>query len=143
MSSDDELEAIKQRKMAELQKAAAAKAMMSALTEPLALTDSSFKAEVAKYPIMLVDFWAPWCGPCRMVSPIIEQLAREYSGRVAFGKVNVDESQMVAATFGIQSIPTMMIFKNGKAVDVMVGAIPKGQIEMKIKQQLSSNSIYG
>jgi thioredoxin 1 len=143
MSSDDELEAIKQRKMAELQKAAAAKAMMSALTEPLVLTDSSFKNEVAKYPIMLVDFWAPWCGPCRMVSPIIEQLAREYSGRVAFGKVNVDESQMVAATFGIQSIPTMMIFKNGKAVDVMVGALPKGQIEMKIKQQLSSNSIYG
>jgi thioredoxin 1 len=143
MSSDDELEAIKQRKMAELQKAAAAKAMMSALTEPLVLTDSSFKNEVAKYPIMLVDFWAPWCGPCRMVSPIIEQLAREYSGRVAFGKVNVDESQMVAATFGIQSIPTMMIFKNGKAVDVMVGAMPKGQIEMKIKHQLSSNSIYG
>lgn len=143
MSSDDELEAIKQRKMAELQKAAAAKAMMSAMTEPLVLTDSSFKAEVAKYPIMLVDFWAPWCGPCRMVSPIIEQLAREYSGKVAFGKVNVDESQMVAAMFGIQSIPTMMIFKNGKAVDMMVGALPKGQIEMKIKQQLSSNSIYG
>ena len=143
MSSDDELEAIKQRKMAELQKAAAAKAMMSALTEPLVLTDASFKTGVAKYPIMLVDFWAPWCGPCRMVSPIIEELAREYSGRVAFGKVNVDESQMVAATFGIQSIPTMMIFKNGKAVDVMVGALPKGQIEIKLKQQLSSNSIYG
>lgn len=143
MSSDDELEAIKQRKMAELQKAAAAKEMMSALTEPVVLTDSNFKIEIAKYPVMLVDFWAPWCGPCRMVSPIIEQLAREYSGKVAFGKVNVDENQMISGSFGIQSIPTMMMFKNGKAVDVMVGALPKAQIEMKLKQQLSSNSIYG
>jgi thioredoxin 1 len=142
MSSDDELEAIKQRKMAEMQKAAATKAMMSAITEPVALTDSNFKGEVAKYPVMLVDFWAPWCGPCRMVAPIVEQLAREYSGRVAFGKVNVDENQMTAASFGIQSIPTMMIFKNGKAVDVMVGALPKVQIEMKLKQQLSDSSIY-
>ena len=143
MSSDDELEAIKQRKMAELQKIASTKAMMSALTEPVVLTDSNFQSETAKYPIMLVDFWAPWCGPCRMVGPVIEQLAREYSGRVAFGKVNVDENQMISASFGIQSIPTMMMFKNGKAVDVVVGALPKAQIEMKLKQQLSSNSIYG
>ncbi|HEU4604827.1 MAG TPA: thioredoxin [Nitrososphaera sp.] len=143
MSSDDELEAIRQRKMVELQKAAAAKAMMSALTEPVVLTDSNFKVEVAKYPVMLVDFWAPWCGPCRMVSPIIEQLAKEYSGKVAFGKVNVDENQMISGSFGIQSIPTMMIFKGGKAVDVMIGALPKAQIEMKLKQQLSSSSIYG
>jgi thioredoxin len=143
MSSDDELEAIKQKKLAELQKAAAAKATMSSLTEPIVLTDSNFRSEVAKYPLILVDFWAPWCGPCRMVSPIIEQLAREYSGRVAFGKVNVDECQMTAASFGIQSIPTMMVFKNGKAVDIMVGAMPKGQIEMKLKQQMSGNdSIY-
>lgn len=143
MSSDDELEAIKQRKMVELQKAAAAKAMMSALTEPVILTDSNFKTEIAKYAVMLIDFWAPWCGPCRMVSPIIEQLAKEYSGRVAFGKVNVDENQMMSASFGIQSIPTMMIFRGGKVVDVMIGALPKSQIEMKIKQQLSSSSIYG
>ena len=142
MSSDDELQEIRQRKMAELKKSAASKAMMSTLTEPLVLTDSNFKGEIAKYPMMLVDFWAPWCGPCRMVSPIIEQLAKEYSGRVAFGKVNVDENQMISGSLGIQSIPTMMIFKGGKAVDVMIGALPKAQIEMKIKQQLSSNSIY-
>ena len=143
MSYDDELEAIKQKKLTELQKAAAAKATMSSLTEPLVLTDSNFRSEIAKYPLILVDFWAPWCGPCRMVSPIIQQLAREYSGRVAFGKVNVDECQMTAASFGIQSIPTMMIFKDGKAIDVMVGAMPKGQIEMKLKQQMSGNdSIY-
>ena len=144
MSSDDELEAIKHKKLAELQKEAAAKAMMSSISEPIVLTDSNFASEVTKYPIMLVDFWAPWCGPCRMVSPIIEQLSREYSGRVAFGKVNVDENQRIAASFGIQSIPTLMIFKGSKAVDVIIGAMPKAQIEMKLKQQLSSknDSIY-
>ena len=144
MSSDDELEAIKHKKLAELQKEAATKAMMSSITEPIVLTDSNFASEVAKYPIMLVDFWAPWCGPCKMVSPIIEQLSREYSGRVAFGKVNVDENQRISASFGIQSIPTLMIFKGGKAVDVIIGAVPKAQIEMKLKQQLLSNndSIY-
>ncbi|HEX6281683.1 MAG TPA: thioredoxin [Nitrososphaera sp.] len=144
MSSDDELEAIKHKKLAEMQKEAATKAMMSSITEPIVLTDSNFASEVTKYPIMLVDFWAPWCGPCRMVSPIIEQLSREYSGRVAFGKVNVDENQRIAASFGIQSIPTLMIFKGSKAVDVIIGAMPKAQIEMKLKQQLSSknDSIY-
>jgi thioredoxin 1 len=145
MSSDDELEAIKHKKLAELQKQAATKATMSSITEPIVLTDSNFASEVTKYPIMLVDFWAPWCGPCRMVSPIIEQLSREYSGRVAFGKVNVDENQRIAASFGIQSIPTLMIFKGSKAVDIIIGAISKAQIEMKLKQQLSSknDSIYG
>ena len=133
MSADDELEEIKQRKLAEMQRAASAKAMMSDIVEPIVLTDSNFAAEVAKYPIMVVDFWAPWCGPCRMVSPIIEQLAREYSGKVVFGKVNVDESQRVSASFGIQSIPTIMIFKSGKPVDVIVGAVPKAQIEMKLR----------
>ena len=144
MNSDDELESIKNKKLAELQKEADTKAMMSSITEPLVLTDSNFASEVTKYPIMLVDFWAPWCGPCRMVSPIVEQLSQEYSGRVAFGKVNVDENQRTAASFGIQSIPTLMIFKGSKAVDVIIGAMPKAQIEMKLKQQLLSNndSIY-
>ena len=145
MSSDDELEAIKHKKLAELQKEAATKAMMSSITEPIVLTDSNFASEVTKYPIMLVDFWAPWCGPCKMVSPIIEQLSREYSGRVAFGKVNVDENQRISASFGIQSIPTLMIFTGGNAVDVIIGAMPKAQIEMKLQQQLLSknDSIYG
>jgi thioredoxin 1 len=143
MSSDDELEAIKQKKLAELQKEASTKAMMSALSEPIALTDSNFASEIKKYPLMIVDFWAPWCGPCRMVSPIIEQLAREYSGRAAFGKVNVDENQRIAALFGVQSIPTLMIFKFDKVVDIMIGAMPKAQIESRLKQQLSNNdSIY-
>jgi thioredoxin len=150
MNTDDELEAIKQKKLAELQKAAATKEMMSSLTQPIVLTDYNFASEVAKYPIILVDFWAPWCGPCRIVSPIIEQLAREYSGKMAFGKVNVDENQRIASAFGVQSIPTMIIFKNGKAADVMIGAMSKGQMEIKIKHQILSssgnndnNSMYG
>jgi thioredoxin 1 len=144
MSTDEELEAIKHKKLAELQKEATTRAMMSSITEPIVLTDSNFANEVTKYPIMLVDFWAPWCGPCRIVSPIIEQLSREYSGKVAFGKVNVDENQRIAASFGIQSIPTLMIFKGSKAVDVIIGAMPKAQIELKLKQQLLSknDSIY-
>ncbi|HEV8387060.1 MAG TPA: thioredoxin [Nitrososphaera sp.] len=143
MSEDVELEVIKQKKLAELQRVASARATMSGMTEPVVLTDSNFATEVAKYPIMLVDFWAPWCGPCRIVGPIVEQLAKEYSGKVAFGKLNVDDNQMVAGSFGIQSIPTMMIVKAGKVVDVMVGALPKAQIELKIKQHLAGSSIYG
>lgn len=141
--SDDELEAIKQKKITELQKVAEARAALSSITAPVHLTDSNFAAETARYPVLLVDFWAPWCGPCRMVAPVIDQLAKEYSGKAVFGKLNVDENPRVAGTFGIQSIPTMMIFKNGKAVDVMVGALPKGAIEAKLKQQFSSGSIYG
>lgn len=145
---DGELEAIKQKKMAELQKAAAERQAIASITQPIHLGDSNFSSEAARYPLLLVDFWAPWCGPCRMVAPVIDQLAKEYAGRVVFGKVNVDENPVISNAFGIASIPTMMVFKGGKAVDVMVGAMPKGQIEMKLKHHLgnnggSSSSIYG
>ena len=135
-SNDEEIEAIKQRKMAELQKALALNTAMSSIREPIMLTDSNFKNELSKYPILLIDFWAPWCGPCKMISPIIEQLAREYTGKVVFGKVNIDENRMITQSFGIQSIPTMIIFKNGKAVDIIVGAIPKVQLETRLHQQV-------
>src|ERR671910_2684976 len=142
--NDEEILEIKQRKLREMQKMATMRSTMNSITRPIVLTDLNFSEEISKYPVMLIDFWAPWCGPCRMVSPIIEQLSREYSGKVAFGKVNVDENQKIAASFGIQSIPTLMIFKGSKAVDVIIGAMPKAQIEMKLKQQLSSknDSIY-
>ena len=135
-SNDEEIKLIKQRKMAELQKALTSKTTMSSIREPIMLTDSNFKNELSKYPILLIDFWAPWCGPCKMISPIIEQLAREYTGKVVFGKVNIDENRMITQSFGIQSIPTMIIFKNGKAVDIIVGAIPKAQLETRLHQQL-------
>ena len=135
---DDELEVIKRKKFADLQRRFVAKAAMSSLAEPIMITDSSFSNEIAKYPVVLVDFWAPWCGPCRMTSPIIEQLARDYSGKAVFGKVNVDENQVTAASLGIRSIPTFIIFKDGRAADVITGAVPKATIETKLEQYLGS-----
>jgi thioredoxin 1 len=141
--NDEEILEIKQRKLKEMQKTATMRSTMNSITRPIVLTDLNFREEISKYPVMLIDFWAPWCGPCRMVSPIIEQLASEYAGRVVFGKLNIDENQMVPRSFGIQSIPTMMILKNSRVVDILVGALPKAQIETKLRQHLldSKNNI--
>jgi thioredoxin 1 len=101
-------------------------------TAPLTLNDSNFDGTIKKSQLIVVDFWAPWCGPCRAVSPVIEQLATELAGKALFGKLNVDENPVVSSTFGIQSIPTIAIFKNGKMVDGFVGAASKSQILSKI-----------
>jgi thioredoxin 1 len=98
---------------------------------PIPLTDETFASEVARHPLMVVDFWASWCGPCRLVAPIIEELAGEYSGKVSFGKVNVDENPKTSESFGIQSIPTILVFKDGKPVDGVIGAVPKSQLVSK------------
>lgn len=98
------------------------------ISTPITLTDYNFDEMTRKYSTLVVDFWAPWCGPCRMVSPIIDQLAFELRGKVVFGKLNVDENPTVASLFGIQSIPTLMIIKNGTAVDGILGAASKAQI---------------
>jgi thioredoxin 1 len=104
--------------------------------KPIILTDSNFDSEVSKHKLIVVDFWAPWCGPCRMVGPLIEELASEYSGKVAFGKLNVDDNRMVPSRFGVRGIPTLMVFKNGDAVDTVVGACPKTHIESKFKPHI-------
>ena len=103
----------------------------------LELTDSNFDEQVLQSdkPV-LVDFWAEWCGPCRMVGPIVEQLASEYDGKAVVGKVNVDDNQGVAAKFGIRNIPTLLVFKNGEIVDKQVGVAPKNVLEQKLKAQL-------
>jgi thioredoxin 1 len=106
--------------------------------KPIPLTDANFSNEVLKHQVMVVDFWAPWCGPCRMVGPVIEQLAHEYAGKVAFGKLNVDENPMVAGSYEIQSIPTMIAFQNGKPVDGLLGAVPKAQIENLFKPYMAN-----
>jgi thioredoxin 1 len=104
--------------------------------EPIILTDGNFAKEVSANKLLVVDFWAPWCGPCRMVGPIIEALSAEYTGKAAFGKMNVDENQVVSSSFGIMSIPTIIIFNHGKEVERLVGAYPKAHIEAMIKRYL-------
>jgi thioredoxin 1 len=128
---DDELSNIMAKKMNDLARSSNNDKTV-VIANPIILTDANFAQSVNKYPLLVVDFWAPWCGPCRMVSPVIEQLSGELAGKVVFGKVNVDENPRVANTFGVRSIPTIAIFKNGKNVDGFVGAISKAQMQTKI-----------
>jgi thioredoxin 1 len=102
------------------------------------VTDSSFKQEVLEentVPV-LVDFWAPWCGPCRMVAPVVEEIAEQYAGKVKVVKVNTDENPSVASQYGIRSIPTLMIFKEGQRVDMVVGAVPKTTLANTLEKYL-------
>ena len=137
-SEDHELEKIQRKKMDELllRIQTQEKPNENLHSKPILMTDTNFSSEVTKAKLIVVDFWAPWCGPCKMVGPLIEELATEYAGKVVFGKMNVDENQMVPRSFGIQGIPTLMIFKNGKAVDTLVGAYPKSQIESKFRPHI-------
>ncbi len=111
------------------------------MSKYLTVSDASFESDVLKSdkPV-LVDFWAPWCGPCRMIAPIVEELANDYDGKAKIAKVNVDENPQISMQFGIRSIPTLLIFKNGQVVDQIVGAVPRGVIEGKLKAQLSANA---
>ena len=103
----------------------------------LELTDSNFQEKVlnSSTPV-LVDFWAEWCGPCRMVAPILEELSKELQGQVVIGKVDVDANANTSAQYGIRNIPTMLLFKDGKVVDKLVGAMPKHMIEAKLKEHM-------
>jgi len=137
-AEDNELEEIKRKKAAEMLQRPQAKQQIDQTCncKPIVLTDACFSSEVAKQRLIVVDFWAPWCGPCRAVGPIIEQLASEYAGQVTFGKINVDENQIIPNQFGVQGIPTLIFFKNGEPVETIVGACPKSHIEFKFKAHL-------
>lgn len=103
----------------------------------LEFTDANFKTEVLESSLpVLVDFWAPWCHPCRMLAPTIDQIATEYDGRVRVGKVNTDENSKVAIQYNIEGLPTLLVFKNGQVVDSIVGAQPKDRITAKLNAHL-------
>jgi thioredoxin 1 len=104
--------------------------------EPVPLTDQIFNDFIKKYPLIVIDCWAPWCGPCRMVAPVVEELAKDYQGKIVFGKLNTDENQETAMKFNIMSIPTFLIFKNGDLIDRPVGAMPKTSLEQVITKHL-------
>ncbi len=108
---------------------------MSSSAAPV--TDASFPAEVLESSVpVLVDFWAPWCGPCRMVAPVVDEIAEQYEGQIKVVKLNTDENPQVASQYGIRSIPTLMIFKDGQRVDMVVGAVPKTTLANTLEKYL-------
>jgi len=100
------------------------------------ITDSDFDTFVKKYSVVIVDCWAAWCFPCRMLEPIVESLAKKYTGKIVFGKLNVDENKNVTMKYNIKSLPTLLVFKKGKNVDRIIGAMPESILESIIKQYL-------
>lgn len=102
--------------------------------KPVELTDSNFQNEVLNSEIpVLVDFWAEWCGPCRIIAPVVEELSNEYEGKVKIGKLNVDDNQQTSIQYGVRSIPTLLLFKDGQLKDTIIGAVPKAQIVQRIQ----------
>ena len=135
----DELERIKQRKLLEMMRKDSSKIDESGHDwpgGPVELSDDTFKEVIRKYPLVVVDCWAEWCAPCRMVAPVVEELARDYRRRIVFGKLNVDSNAGTAQQYGIMGIPTLLVFKNGQLVNQIVGAMPRSMLEPKITQHL-------
>lgn len=134
MSDDFEEELIKSRVLKKMMDAV--KKIQTFPNEPIDLSDAEFEDFVKKYDRIVVDCWADWCQPCRMIAPIIEELAREYKGKVVFGKLNVDENRGTVMKYKIMSIPTFLIFKDGALIDRIVGALPKPLLEARIRKAL-------
>lgn len=135
----DELETIRAHKLEELvteMEAPTVTLERKMPNAPVEVTDDNFASMIGEYEFMIVDCWAPWCGPCRMLSPVIEELARDYLGKVVFGKLNTDINRGVAGQYGIMSIPTLLFFKSGRLVDTVVGAVPRRSIEQTMKKYI-------
>jgi thioredoxin 1 len=106
------------------------------INKPFVVTDVTFNETVQSHPLVVIDCWAEWCGPCRMIAPIIEELAREYAGKVVFGKLDVNKNRAVTLHYQIVSIPTLMVFNHGKLVDKITGALPKPVLEARMTRYL-------
>jgi thioredoxin 1 len=124
----DELEEIRAGKMRELM----SRMSTPRIERPIVVSDRNFEQTVKSYPVVVVDCWAAWCAPCRAIAPIVDELAKQFSGKVVFGKLNVDENPETAQRFGIMAIPTLLVMKNAKEVDRVVGALPKDQLKARI-----------
>lgn len=133
---DEELRLINEKRMKKLQQLINEKELLKNIKEPLNLGDNTFFETINKFPLMLVDFWAPWCGPCRMMSPIIDQIGKDYLGKLVVGKMNVDENPLIARQFSISSIPTLILFKRGKEVNKVIGSVSKNKIDEMVKMHL-------
>ena len=133
-----EIEEIRQKKINEMmQKMNTSTSKDNGWPEaPVQLNDTSFEEFVSKYPKVVVDCWAPWCGPCRMLSPTIDAMAKDMKGKIAFGKLNTDDNYGTSGKFKIMSIPTLLVFKDGKLVDRLVGAAPRTMIEAQLRKSL-------
>ena len=114
---------------------------MAAGTHAVEATDANFNDLINSDKPVLVDFWAEWCGPCKMIGPVVEQLAGEYEGKAIIAKMDVDQNAQIPAKFGIRSIPTLMIFKNGQLVDKVIGAVPKNVLEQKLQAAMEPATI--
>jgi thioredoxin 1 len=135
--TDEELESIRKNMYNSILNAKKLEKVDKMDGKSVELNDGNFDQIVNKPGLMVVDFWAEWCAPCRFVSPVLDELAKEYAGKMVLGKLNVDLNPQVSARFMIRSIPTIMFFKDGKPVDTVIGALPKPMIETKIKKNLN------
>ena len=133
---DKELERIKQAKLRKMMRSVASEKRGTVLNKPVEITDATFKEMIQNHSLVVIDCWAPWCGPCHTIAPVIEELARDYAGKILFGKLNVDENREVSMQYQIMGIPTLLVFKNGKLVERVMGAMPRQMLEPKITRFL-------
>jgi len=131
---DKELAEIRKRKLEKLMGGRSYPSERSYPNDPVALTEANFDDLTQKYPIVVVDCYADWCAPCRMIAPIIDELAGEFIGKVVFGRLDIDKNMRIAQRFGIQSIPTLLVFKNGELIDQVIGALPKDKLSAYVRQ---------
>lgn len=138
---DNELQELRKRKLQELMVSRSNKDSGMGGNEypnkPVTVQDGDFNEFILKYPLVVVDCWAPWCSPCKMLSPIIDNMALKFHGKIVFGKLNVDHNRITAQKYQTMSIPTLLIFRNGKPVDRIMGALPGPVLEQKLHQYLS------